>query len=95
MKADTYKAYVKVLRFYEIDLPDKLIRENIEASKGKGNAKDNLRSEQVLPWGLSSNFRSGNIADWRKEYSQMNFDLAKELLGQALVDSGYEKDLNW
>lgn len=95
MKADTKKAYKKVLDFYEITLPEELIDANIEASRGKGNMTENMISSEVLPWAISSNFRSGKIGGWRKEFSPAQIELAKEKLGQSLIEFGYEKDLNW
>lgn len=95
MKADTKKSYKKVLEFYEINLHEELIDANIEAAKGKGKVKDNIVNSEVLPWGLSSNFRSGKIGGWQQEFSQASKALAKEKLGAALIEFGYEKDLNW
>lgn len=95
MKADTKKAYKKVLDFYEINLSDELISSNVEAAKGKGKMKENLLSSEILPWAISSNFRSGKIGGWKSEFNETHKELAKKLLGESLIELGYEKDLNW
>jgi hypothetical protein len=95
LKNDTKKAYKEVLDFYEIDLPEKLIDENIIKAHGRKTVAKNFKEADILPWGLSSNFRSGNVGGWRNEFTARHINLAKEKMGQALIDFGYEKNLDW
>lgn len=95
LKKDTKGEFQKVLQFYGINLSDKKIGGIVDAAKGRGNVKNNMAAAKILPWGFSSNFRSGKIGNWRDELSDAHIKKCKDLLGSALIEQGYEKDLNW
>ena len=95
LKKDTRGTFGKVLDFYEIKMSDKNILKIIEQSKGKGTMKENMNAAQILPWGHSSNFRSGKIGNWKSEFSDTHINRCKNLMGEILIELGYEKDLNW
>ena len=40
-------------------------------------------------------FRKGQIGSWKEAFSEENKSLFKKLLGQTLIDWGYEHDDNW
>ena len=42
-----------------------------------------------------STFRKGIVGEWRTSYNKELKDYVKTYSGQTLIDSGYEKDLNW
>lgn len=42
-----------------------------------------------------STFREGKIGSWEKVFKEEHKDAFKKTYGQALIDLGYEKDLNW
>tara|TARA_Y100000589_G_scaffold240591_1_gene228116 strand:- start:2315 stop:3238 length:924 start_codon:yes stop_codon:yes gene_type:complete len=93
MKLNTAKEFKKVLDFYEIKMTDKNINKIVEECRGKKT--QDLTSSSILPWGLSSNFRSGKIGEWKKEMNPKQKKRCKELFGDTLIKTGYEKDLNW
>lgn len=95
LKNDTIGEFGKVLQFYGINLSDKKIIEIIEEAKGRGNMKDNMAAARILPLGYSSNFRSGTIRSWENELTGAEIEKCKKFLGSALIEFGYEKDLNW
>lgn len=95
LKRDTKGEFRKVLKFYGIDLPDKKIEEIVEAAKGRGNMKKNMTAAKILPWGYTSNFRSGKIGNWTNELTDAQIEKCKKLLGPALIELGYERDLIW
>jgi len=95
MKENTKKAFKGALDFYQIKLPEKKIDKIIKLSRGRGTMEKNLKAEIILPSGLSTNFRSGKVGSWRGEFSKSNISKCKELLGDALIEFNYEKDLNW
>ncbi|MBI1778605.1 MAG: sulfotransferase domain-containing protein [Proteobacteria bacterium] len=39
--------------------------------------------------------RKGIVGDWKNHFSPKLKDHAKELIGESLIELGYEKDLNW
>ena len=95
LKKDTHGEYRKILSFYGIDFPDDKIKGIVDAAKGKGNNHKNLITSRLVPWGYSSNFRSGTSGHWRMEMTPAQIDKSKELLGSALIELEYEKDLDW
>ena len=50
---------------------------------------------RILPWAISSNFRSGKIGNWKSEFNAENISNAKKMLGDSLIKLGYEDNLNW
>ncbi len=95
LKADTKGTFKGALDFYGISLTSEKIDQIVKQSKGRGGMRKNLTAAEILPWGVSSNFRSGKIGDWKNEYSEANIEKAKQLLGPGLIEFGYEMDLNW
>lgn len=95
LKKDTKDEFKKVLTFYGIELPEKKIEKIIEAAKGKENVRKNITAAKILPKGYASNFRSGKIGNWRDELTNTQIEKCKNLLGSALIELGYEKDMNW
>lgn len=43
----------------------------------------------------ASTFRQGKIGSWKKNFKKDHKEAFKKVFGQALIDLGYEKDLNW
>jgi hypothetical protein len=95
MKADTKIVFKRVLDFYEISLTENKIEEIVEATKGRGRMKQNLESAKILPWAVSSNFRSRKIGNWKNELTDTQIKRCKTLMGDTLIKLGYEQDLNW
>ena len=87
--------FIKILKFYKIYLNEVHIDHIIKSCEGKKNMSQNLSESKILPWALSSNFRSGKIGYWKNEFSNENLALAKKKLGKALINLKYENDLNW
>ena len=85
----------KILDFYEISLEDVEINKIVEDTEGKKNMHINFGEAKILPWALSSNFRSGKIGNWKKEFDSSNIDRFKKTCGKSLIRLGYEKDMNW
>jgi len=95
LKNDTAGTFNQVLEFYGIKLSREKIIKIVNECQGKGTVKESMKAARVLPWGYSSNFRSGKIASWKEEFSSAHIKKCKELLGPTLIELGYEKDLNW
>ena len=87
--------FKKILDFYEINLNEKLIDKIVQETQGKKDMVKNIEESKILPWALSSNFRSGKIGNWKKEFDNSNIKNFKELVGDALIKLDYERDLNW
>lgn len=87
--------FCKILEFYEIDLDKTLIQKIVTNTEGKKNMIANLNDSRILPWAISSNFRSGKIGNWKSEFNAENISNAKKMLGDSLIKLGYEDNLNW
>ncbi len=46
-------------------------------------------------FGGTETFRKGEIGDWKNHMSDEHKDVCKELIGQTLIDLGFEKDFEW
>ena len=87
--------FCKILKFYEIELDKKLIKKIVDNTEGAKDMTTNLNESRILPWAISSNFRSGKIGNWKKEFNAENLSNAKKMLGNSLIQLGYEDDFNW
>ena len=87
--------FKKILEFYEIELNEKTIAQICKKTEGKKDMVTNLNESRILPWALSSNFRSGKIGSWKKEFTNDNLINAKKMLGKSLIELKYEKNLQW
>ena len=89
------KELLKMLEFYEISISQKKINKIIQKTKGKKTMVKNMYQSALLPMAISSNFRSGKIGYWKKEFTESNKKLFKNFMGNFLIELGYEKDNNW
>ena len=55
----------------------------------------NIKDSYALPFGISSNFRSGKVGGWREEFSKDNIVHCKKIYGDALIKFGYETNYDW
>lgn len=95
LKRNTKGEFGKILEFYDIDISDENIEKIIDAAKGMGNVKNNITKAPTLPWAYSSNFRTGKVGNWKSEFTDSQIQKCKKLFGEALIELGYEKDLEW
>ena len=95
LKIDTVSTFKKILHFYGIQLSEAKINKIVKLSEGRAGYSKNIESSKVLPFGVSSNFRSGRIGDWKKDMHSRQIKRCKELLGDILIELGYEKNNNW
>jgi hypothetical protein len=51
--------------------------------------------ERSLGLRMKSTARKGIAGDWKNHFSEKHKDLFKQLCGEALIRSGYEKNLEW
>jgi len=95
LKGDTAGTFEKMLKFYDISISPDMKNKIIIGARGKGTMVQNIEASGILPWGYSSNFRLGKIRGWEQEFTKAHIRKCKDLFGDALVELGYEKDLNW
>lgn len=95
LRADPARVFKEVLAFYGIHLNDRKVAKILARAAGRRSFKKNWAAAKVLPFGLSSNFRSGRVGQWRTEMTPRQIELCGDLLGDPLIELGYERDLDW
>lgn len=90
--SDQNKSFKKILDFYNIDIKKKTLTKLIY--KTNNISKNFGKSLNKFP-GNKSTFRSGNKKSWVNELSIDQKLLIKDILGEVLIDLGYEKNLDW
>jgi len=95
MKKDTKRIFKEILAFYNIKLEEQKIEAFLENAKGKKSFKKNNEASMILPFGISSNFRSGKSGHWKEELTGPQIEKCKEYMGGILIELGYEENLNW
>jgi len=85
--------FENVLTFFEIYNNDFINN----ASSSKLTGEKNLHKELKNNLGLKnkSTARSGKVGEWKEVFSQDNIKLFKEVAGDVLILTGYEKDYDW
>jgi sulfotransferase 6B1 len=63
---------------------------------GRSLTLDEAKSVARKTWSVTSpTFRKGTIGDWRNHFEPEHKTAFKELAGQALIELGYENDMDW
>jgi hypothetical protein len=96
MKGELNTVIERLFDYFEIDNSELLSsviekQGKIRLNRGKGSLKDNL----AKPGRAITTFRKGEIGEWKTCFDQSHKDVFKEKGSEALIVSGYEKDLNW
>lgn len=80
---------------------DSQIREVLKIAKHIGH-KCTVRKAHLLAeiinnkiFGDSPTYRQGSIGDWKRLFNEDLKQIFKELLGERLIQAGYEKDNDW
>ena len=95
---DTFGQMQRVLDHFEIRIPQALLK-NIIARKrfermtvGRNIFKPGRRKGQS---DASSHFRKGIKGDWRNHFNPEHIRRTKELVGETLIEWGYERGMDW
>lgn len=56
---------------------------------------DENRAKDISKKIIKSEFSNNKIGFWKKHFTQNNIHDYKKIMGNMLIDMGYEKDLNW
>ncbi|MFZ5855775.1 MAG: sulfotransferase domain-containing protein [Chloroflexota bacterium] len=90
MIADEQQAFAKIIEYCQIDIPAKKLTEIVEGNSFTKRAGRKPGEEDV-----SSHYRKGVSGDWKNHFTDHIKAEFKQKFGQLLIDTGYEKDLNW
>ena len=87
---DEKHEFNSLLSYLEINEDPDMLNRIIENNSFKSVSGRNPGDEDV-----SKHQRKGISGDWENYFSPRVKDYFKENLGQELIDTGYEDDLNW
>ena len=68
---------------------------SFEAQTNGARKRGEEAKHVVMQGGLQTSCRKGVPGDWRIHFSEKVKNRCKELIGQELIELGYETDLNW
>ncbi len=88
--ANEQQEFARIIKFCEIDVPEKKLSEIVENNSFNKRAGRKPGEEDV-----SSHYRKGVSGDWKNHFTDRIKAEFKMKFGQLLIDTGYEKDLNW
>jgi hypothetical protein len=89
--ADTTATFRKVARLFELPDDRDTIQSIVDEHRFENLSEGRSRGED----GDDSFFRKGVSGDWKNHFIPELKTLYKENAGQALIDFGYETDLDW
>lgn len=88
--ANEQQEFTRIIKFCEIDVPEKKLSEIVENNSFNKRAGRKPGEEDV-----SSHYRKGVSGDWKNHFTDRIKAEFKMKFGKLLIDTGYEKDLNW
>lgn len=88
--ADELGQFEKIVAYCEMDVSPAHLRSIVERNSFVSRAGRKPGEEDV-----ASHYRKGISGDWQNYFTPQIKDEFKRKFGQVLIDTGYEKDLNW
>ncbi|UCG25835.1 MAG: sulfotransferase domain-containing protein [Chloroflexota bacterium] len=98
LKEDTSREFGEVLHYIGVAAREELIRAIVERNRferlttGRGFWRVGRKSGQQ---DANSFYRKGIVGDWRNFFNELHVKRFKELVGDTLIEWGYEQDLDW
>jgi len=89
--ADTKAIFRDVVELYELSNDSETVEAIVDAHRFENLSGGRTRGEDEE----GSFFRKGVSGDWENHFTPSLKELFKEKAGQALIDFGYEEDLDW
>jgi len=89
--SDTEEVFKRIARLYSLDSSSQVIRRIVEMNRFEnltGGRKKGMEN-------ADSFFRKGIVGDWISQFPESLKDIFKESIGDFLVETGYEKNLDW
>jgi hypothetical protein len=90
MIADEMGEFKKIINHCEISVPSRKLSEIVSRHSFISRAGRRPGEEDVV-----SHYRKGIAGDWENHFTDRIKEEFKLKFGQLLIDTGYEKDLNW
>ena len=87
---DEFGQFEKIATHCELDVSSARLREIVGRNSFSSRAGRKPGEEDI-----ASHYRKGISGDWQNHFSPQVAEEFKKNFGQVLIDTGYEKDLNW
>lgn len=88
--ADEQNGFAKIIEYCQIDISPAKLTAVVNKNSFTKRAGRKPGEEDV-----SSHYRKGIAGDWKNYFTDNIKSEFKERFGQTLIETGYEKDLNW
>lgn len=88
--ADEYDGFAKIMDYCQINVSSSYLKRIVDENSFARRAGRKPGEEDV-----SSHYRKGVSGDWKNHFTDHIKAEFKQKFGQLLIDTGYEKDLNW
>jgi hypothetical protein len=88
--ADEQQGFAKIIEYCQVDIPANKLTEVVNNNSFTKRAGRKRGEEDV-----ASHYRKGVSGDWRNHFTDRIKAEFKKKYGQLLIDTGYEKNLNW
>jgi hypothetical protein len=90
LNSDEHSCFRKIISYCDMEIPEKALKDAVEKHSFEKRAGRKPGEEDV-----ASHHRKGIIGDWRNYFDSRVTEEFKRRYGDALVETGYEKDQNW
>jgi lipopolysaccharide transport system ATP-binding protein len=87
---DEYNQFKKIVDHCQIKIDDSQLKNIVETNSFEAQTGRRKGEEDI-----QSHFRKGIVGDWRNYFTDEIKDKFKELYGDLLIQTGYEKDYSW
>jgi hypothetical protein len=91
MLSDTVRVMINIARHFELDSSPETVSDIVEAHSFQRLSGGRSRGKESQ----DSFFRKGVSGDWKNHFDPGLKELYKELIGDFLIEFGYEKDYSW
>lgn len=88
--ADEQATFKRIIEYCQIDVSPEKLRKIVERNSFEKRAGRRRGEEDI-----KSHYRKGIAGDWKNRFTDRIKAEFKQLFGQVLIETGYEKDLDW
>lgn len=88
--ADELVTFSRILGYCQLEVDPKYVRGVVER-----NSFENMTGRHKGEEDITAHHRKGIVGDWRNYFTDKIKDEVRKQFGKLLIDTGYEKDLNW
>lgn len=87
---DEFTEFQRIMDYCEIDIDEENLRKIVERNSFRARSGRPKGNEDV-----TSHYRKGVAGDWPNHFSERMTEEFKAQYGKTLIQTGYEKDMNW